>query len=144
MCSKVGHRLGTLVFVRLKASLGGVKVVERFFHLPLDYKEPDGEKIRVFARSMIPTDKAKTPEEEDKLPICRFHLLSSSSITDATIDMPVLYLQGTACAPLFVPYTDYSGKRRRTGSRSPTVRYQWLYGRGPSSTNHGVQNPDSL
>ncbi|KAG2015299.1 proline iminopeptidase [Coprinopsis cinerea AmutBmut pab1-1] len=46
----------------------GLKIVERFFDLPLDYSNPDGTKIRVFARQSIPLDKAKTPEEEDKLP----------------------------------------------------------------------------
>ncbi|KAJ7736936.1 alpha/beta-hydrolase [Mycena metata] len=46
----------------------GVKVVERFFNLPLDYANPTGEKIRVFARHLIPTSKAKTVEEEEKLP----------------------------------------------------------------------------
>ncbi|CAK5277288.1 unnamed protein product [Mycena citricolor] len=46
----------------------GVKVVERFFDLPLDYSHPEGETIRVFARHLIPQSKAKTPEEEDKLP----------------------------------------------------------------------------
>ncbi|KAJ7032784.1 alpha/beta-hydrolase [Mycena alexandri] len=46
----------------------GVKVVERFFDLPLDYANPTGEKIRVFARHLIPKNKAKTVEEEEKLP----------------------------------------------------------------------------
>ncbi|KZT18642.1 alpha/beta-hydrolase [Neolentinus lepideus HHB14362 ss-1] len=46
----------------------GLKVVERFFELPLDYAQPDGKKIQVFARNMIPKAKAKTPEEEAKLP----------------------------------------------------------------------------
>ncbi|KAJ7188803.1 alpha/beta-hydrolase [Mycena filopes] len=46
----------------------GVKVVERFFHLPLNYANPTGEKIRVFARHLIPTSKAKTAEEQEKLP----------------------------------------------------------------------------
>ncbi|KZP02171.1 hypothetical protein FIBSPDRAFT_114218 [Athelia psychrophila] len=47
---------------------GGIKVIERFFDLPLDYAKPDGRKIRVFARNLVPTEKAKTPEEEAKLP----------------------------------------------------------------------------
>lgn len=46
----------------------GVKVIERFFDLPLDYANPQGEKIRVFARNLIPKSKAKTEEEEAKLP----------------------------------------------------------------------------
>jgi hypothetical protein len=52
--------------------LGNIKVVERFFDLPLDYAEPDGQKIRVFARNLIPKDKAKTPEDEAKLPYCKY------------------------------------------------------------------------
>ncbi|KAJ7655701.1 alpha/beta-hydrolase [Mycena polygramma] len=46
----------------------GVKVVERFFKVPLDYADPAGEKIRVFARHLIPRNKAKTAEDEEKLP----------------------------------------------------------------------------
>ncbi|KAJ6589968.1 alpha/beta-hydrolase [Mycena vulgaris] len=46
----------------------GIKVIERFFDLPLDYANPSGEKIRVFARNLIPKSKAKTVEEEQKLP----------------------------------------------------------------------------
>ncbi|KAH6910279.1 alpha/beta-hydrolase [Coprinopsis sp. MPI-PUGE-AT-0042] len=49
---------------------GGLKIVEHFFDLPLDYADPDGQKIRVFARQSIPTEKAETPEEEAKLPFC--------------------------------------------------------------------------
>ncbi|KAJ6632532.1 hypothetical protein B0H10DRAFT_2206887 [Mycena sp. CBHHK59/15] len=47
---------------------GGIKVIERLFNLPFDYANPSGEKIRVFARSLISKNKAKTFEEEDKLP----------------------------------------------------------------------------
>ncbi|EIN07309.1 alpha/beta-hydrolase [Punctularia strigosozonata HHB-11173 SS5] len=47
---------------------GGIKIVERFFDLPLDYGNPNGQTIRVFARNCIPLAKAKTPEEEAKLP----------------------------------------------------------------------------
>ncbi|KAJ6631499.1 alpha/beta-hydrolase [Mycena sp. CBHHK59/15] len=50
----------------------GIKVVERFFDLPLDYANPSGEKIRVFARNLIPKSKAKTLEDEDKLPYLVF------------------------------------------------------------------------
>ncbi|XP_006461414.1 hypothetical protein AGABI2DRAFT_185664 [Agaricus bisporus var. bisporus H97] len=46
----------------------GVKVVERFFEVPLDYSNPTGEKIVVFARQEIPIQKAKTPEDQAKLP----------------------------------------------------------------------------
>ncbi|EPQ56337.1 alpha/beta-hydrolase [Gloeophyllum trabeum ATCC 11539] len=46
----------------------GIKIVERFFELPLDYAQPDGKKIQVFARNYIPKSKAKTAEDEAKLP----------------------------------------------------------------------------
>ncbi len=50
----------------------GVKVIERFFQVPLDYSNPTGEKIVVFARHMIPLSKAKTKEDEAKLPFCMY------------------------------------------------------------------------
>ncbi|PBK73997.1 alpha/beta-hydrolase [Armillaria solidipes] len=46
----------------------GIKVIERFFDLPLDYSNPEGKKIRVFARNLIPKSKAKTAKEEEELP----------------------------------------------------------------------------
>jgi len=49
-----------------------IKVVERFFDLPLDYSDPSGEKIRVFARNLIPKNKAKTEKEENDLPYLAF------------------------------------------------------------------------
>lgn len=55
--------------------IGDIKVVDRFFNLPLDYTHPNGEKIRVFARTLIPINKAKTKEEEDRLPYCKIRLL---------------------------------------------------------------------
>ncbi|KDQ18571.1 hypothetical protein BOTBODRAFT_28963 [Botryobasidium botryosum FD-172 SS1] len=45
-----------------------IKVVDQFFKLPLDYSQPDGEKIQVFARTLVPGAKAKTEEEEENLP----------------------------------------------------------------------------
>ncbi|KAF5384481.1 hypothetical protein D9757_006453 [Collybiopsis confluens] len=45
-----------------------IKVIERFFELPLDYNDPNGETIRVFARNLIPKNKAKTEKEENDLP----------------------------------------------------------------------------
>ncbi|KAF8589754.1 alpha/beta-hydrolase [Ramaria rubella] len=69
----------------------GLKVIERFFHLPLDYSKPEGEKIRVFARNLIPKDKAKKDEDEEKLPY-------------------FVYLQGRRCGPGFeVPLKRNSG-----------------------------------
>ncbi|KAJ7605959.1 alpha/beta-hydrolase [Mycena polygramma] len=47
---------------------GSIEVVERFFDLPLDYSKPDGQKIRLFARNLVPTAKAKTVEDQEKLP----------------------------------------------------------------------------
>ncbi|PPQ79160.1 hypothetical protein CVT25_002788 [Psilocybe cyanescens] len=48
----------------------GLKVIERFFLVPLDYSKPEGEKIRIFARHVIPKAKAPKPEDEAKLPFC--------------------------------------------------------------------------
>lgn len=48
--------------------IDGLKVIERFFNLPLDYSNENGEKIRVFARHIIPKSEAKTLEDEAKLP----------------------------------------------------------------------------
>lgn len=50
----------------------GVKVVERFFEVPLDYSNPAGEKIVVFARQEIPIQKARSPEDQAKLPFGNF------------------------------------------------------------------------
>ncbi|KAJ7647772.1 hypothetical protein FB45DRAFT_1019984 [Roridomyces roridus] len=49
-----------------------IKVIERFFTVPLDYADPEGEKIRIFARNLIPKSKAKTLQDEDKLPFLLF------------------------------------------------------------------------
>ncbi|KAF8079011.1 alpha/beta-hydrolase [Lyophyllum atratum] len=49
---------------------GSIKVIERFFDLPLNYDDAAGQKIRVFARNLVPLDKAKTPEDEANLPYC--------------------------------------------------------------------------
>ncbi|KAL5484904.1 hypothetical protein ACEPAI_7546 [Sanghuangporus weigelae] len=60
----------------------GIKVIERFFDVPLDYSKPDGDKIRVFARNMIPLKKLKSAEEECDLPY-------------------MLYLQGEVAAHMY-------------------------------------------
>ncbi|KAJ7049924.1 alpha/beta-hydrolase [Mycena amicta] len=44
----------------------GIKVIDRFFDLPLDYSNPSGETIRVFARNLIPKNKANSVEDEEK------------------------------------------------------------------------------
>ena len=56
-----------------------MKIIERFFTLPLDYSDPTGEKIRVFARHVIPTKYAKTLEDEAKLPFRKPRLAVPSS-----------------------------------------------------------------
>ncbi|KAJ7593824.1 alpha/beta-hydrolase [Mycena floridula] len=58
-----------------------IKVIERWFDLPLDYSNPSGEKIRVFARNMIPKDKVKTEEQESALPYRGPGMESSFSTT---------------------------------------------------------------
>ena len=52
----------------------GLKVIERFFEVPLDHSNPSGDKIRVFARNLVPRTKAKTKEEEEKLPYCAWRM----------------------------------------------------------------------
>lgn len=58
-------------------------MIERFFSVPLDHAKPEGEKIRIFARHIIPKDKAKTPEEEEKLP---FRECQSTEATSEIVD----------------------------------------------------------
>jgi hypothetical protein len=53
-----------------------LKVIDRFFTLPLDYSNKNGETIRVFARHIIPKSKAKTLEEEAKLPFRKPYFVS--------------------------------------------------------------------
>ncbi|KAG6873844.1 hypothetical protein C0995_010456 [Termitomyces sp. Mi166 len=72
------HSLETYVLT------GSIKIIERFFDLPLDYSDPGGKKIRVFARNMLPLDKAKTPEEEAKLPFCKLMCPPYSTIVLTT------------------------------------------------------------
>lgn len=64
--------LDSLQFKSSLGSVDGIKVIERFYSLPLDYARPEGNKIRIFARNLVPVDKAKTPEEETNLPYCKF------------------------------------------------------------------------
>jgi len=63
----------------LACTAGNIKVVERFFDVPLDYARPEAQKIRVFARNLIPKDKANTLEDEARLPYCTL-LISISDI----------------------------------------------------------------
>ncbi|KAH9485732.1 Proline iminopeptidase aneH [Psilocybe cubensis] len=48
----------------------GLKIIERFFSVPLDYSKPKGERITIFARNVIPKSKAPKQEDEAKLPFC--------------------------------------------------------------------------
>ncbi|KAF9218570.1 alpha/beta-hydrolase [Gyrodon lividus] len=47
---------------------GGIRVVERFFNVPLDYGNPQGKHIRIYARNLVPLEKTKEPPEQSKLP----------------------------------------------------------------------------
>ncbi|KAG1741073.1 alpha/beta-hydrolase, partial [Suillus lakei] len=56
-----------------------IKVIDRFFSVPLDYAKPDGQHIRIFVRNLIPLSEAK----------------GSASTDGAESDLPyLLYLQG--------------------------------------------------
>lgn len=80
--------------------------MEHFFNLPLDWSDPDGStKIEVFMRQCIPTDKAKSPEDQAKLPISASLLVAFCGLACSVFawrgkpgtDMStftVLYLQG--------------------------------------------------
>ena len=65
-------------FCNNKPLIDGLKIIERFFTLPLDYSNPNGEKIRVFARHVISKKHAKTLEDEAKLPFRKPRLVPSS------------------------------------------------------------------
>ena len=65
--------------VNNRHEIDGLKIFERFFTLPLDYSNANGEKIRVFARHIIPKSKAKTLEDEAKLPFRKPCLVPCSS-----------------------------------------------------------------
>ncbi|KAJ6499243.1 alpha/beta-hydrolase [Mycena sanguinolenta] len=97
----------------------GIKVIERFFNLPLDYANPTGEKIRVFARHLIPKNKAKTEEEEAKLP----YLLYLQGGPGFEVD-----LQGS---------TGFSGEIHEQGYQT-----LWLDPRGTGLSTH--ISPESL
>lgn len=57
---------------------GSIKVIDRFFSVPVDYAKPDGPHIRIFVRNLIPLDDAK-----------------GSGTDAAESDLPyLLYLQG--------------------------------------------------
>lgn len=52
--------------------VGGMKIIDRWFQVPLDYSRPDGETIRVFARSAVPNKNNDDGESGSKLPICLY------------------------------------------------------------------------
>ncbi|KAI5813589.1 Alpha/Beta hydrolase protein [Pyronema omphalodes] len=80
--------------VREESSIfvGGLKVVDRWYKVPLDYSRPDGETIQIFARNAIPNKKHDDGASGETLPVC-------------------LYLQGGPgfeCGPpKFHPLTEY-------------------------------------
>lgn len=74
--------------------IGSIKIIERFFELPLDYANPDGQKIQIFARNMVPLDKAKTSEQEANLPYCKLSFFSDQFSHEPTAVFQVVYLQG--------------------------------------------------
>jgi pimeloyl-ACP methyl ester carboxylesterase len=57
---------------------GSIKVIDRFFSVPVDYAKPDGPHIQIFVRNLIPLDEVK-----------------GSGTDAAESDLPyLLYLQG--------------------------------------------------
>ena len=45
-------------------------MVERWFKVPLDYAQPRGESIRIFARSALPNKSHDNGDAGAQLPIC--------------------------------------------------------------------------
>jgi hypothetical protein len=60
---------------------GSIKVIDRFFSVPVDYAKPDGPHIQIFVRNLIPLDEVKgsgTDAAESDLPYrMSFPILSS-------------------------------------------------------------------
>ncbi|KAF9012557.1 alpha/beta-hydrolase [Cyathus striatus] len=96
----------------------GLKVIERFYSLPLDYGNPSGEKITVFARHIIPKGKAKTEENEKKLPF-------------------FVYLQGGPGYEVGLPQNKYADELHEQGYQSV-----WVDQRGTGLST--VLLPDTL
>ena len=89
-------------------------MIERFFQVPLDYSDPTAEKIVVFARHIIPISKAKTKEEEAKLPFCVYSILLPHIRAYSTTT--VLFLKGKL--NVYACNTCYNLIHRRPGIRS--------------------------
>jgi hypothetical protein len=49
-----------------------LKIIDRFFTVPLSYHNPSGEKIQIFARSAIPNKENDDGAAGEKLPICLY------------------------------------------------------------------------
>lgn len=47
---------------------GSIKVIDRFFSVPVDYAKPDGPHIRIFVRNLIPLGESGTDAAESDLP----------------------------------------------------------------------------
>ncbi|KIJ20795.1 prolyl aminopeptidase [Paxillus involutus ATCC 200175] len=47
---------------------GSIKVIDRFFEVPLNYSKPEGEHIRIFVRNLVPLDEVKGGKNEGNLP----------------------------------------------------------------------------
>jgi hypothetical protein len=60
---------------------GSIKVIDRFFSVPVDYAKPDGPHIRIFARNLVPLGESREPSTdaaESDLPYrMSFSILSS-------------------------------------------------------------------
>lgn len=61
---------------------GSIKVIDRFFSVPVDYAKPDGPHIRIFVRNLIPLGESGTDAAESDLPYrMSFLILSSIACT---------------------------------------------------------------
>ncbi|KAG6919040.1 hypothetical protein DXG01_009750 [Tephrocybe rancida] len=112
--------------------LGSIKVIERFFDLPLDYSDPDGKTIRVFARNMVPLEKARALEEEAELPYCgpgfEVDMERVASIAAATLwlDQRGTGLSTPFSADLVSDKTDEEVFQYLTHFRADNIGKPWL------------------
>ncbi|KAF9221403.1 alpha/beta-hydrolase [Gyrodon lividus] len=47
---------------------GSIKVIDRFFEVPLDFSKPEGEHIRIFVRNLVSLDEVNGGKSEGDLP----------------------------------------------------------------------------
>lgn len=69
---RISNQLRTYTLPQLTTSLikGGLKIVDRWFQVPLDYFNPTKGSIKIFARNAVPNKKNDNGTAGGKLPYC--------------------------------------------------------------------------